>query len=81
VGHDHTRPVNAEMELLPASLAETAVLRRGPFTFASNSEARAIDDEMDPPFRRDTAQLHVKVPTPARKRGVVGRLKIDVHHG
>ena len=55
VGHDHTRPVDAEMELLPASLAATAVLRRGPFTFAPNREARAIDDEMNRPLGRDAA--------------------------
>ena len=37
VGDDHTRLVDAQMELLPASLAATAVLRRGPFTFAIQS--------------------------------------------
>ena len=81
VGHDHTQPVNAEMKLLPAPLAPTAVLRRGPFTFAHNRKARAIDDEMDRPLDRDAVQLDVEGPTPARKRGMVGRFEIDVHQG
>ena len=69
------------MELLPAPLAPTAVLRRGPFTFAHNRNARAIDDEMDRSLDRDAVQLDVEGLTPARKRGVVGRFEIDVHQG
>ncbi len=81
VGDDHAGPVDAEMELLPASLATTAVLRRGPFPFAHDREARAIDDEVDRPLGRDAVQGDVEVPTPARQRGVVGRFEIDVHEG
>ena len=69
------------MELLPPALAATAVLRRDPFTFAHNREARAIDDEMERPLSRDAVQLDVEVPTPARQRGVVGRFEVDVHQG
>ncbi len=69
------------MELLPASRAATAVLGRSPFPFAHNREARAIDDEMDRPLGRDAVQLDVQVPTPARQRGVVGRVEVGVHRG
>ena len=81
MGHDHTRPVDAEMELLPAALAATAVLGRSSFTFAHDREARAIDDEMDRPLGRDAVQPDVQVPTPARQRGMVGRLEGGVHRG
>ena len=79
VGHDHPRPIDAEMELLPAALATTAVLGRGSFPFAHDGETRAIDDEMDRPLGRDAVQPDVQVPTPTRQRGVVGRLEISVH--
>ena len=38
------------MELLPTSLAVSAVFRGGPFTLAHNRERRAVDDELDRPL-------------------------------
>ena len=79
LGHDHTRSVDAEMELPPASLAPSSVLRGGPFAFAHNREARAIDDEIDRALGWETGQLDREVLAPPRERGVVGRFEVNVH--
>ena len=66
---------------MPVVASSTAVLRRGPFPFAHDREARAIGDEVDRPPGRDAVQRDVEVPTAARQSRVVRRCKIDVHQG
>ena len=46
VGHDRTPLVDAEMELLPAALAEAAVFRSSPFSLAHNRQSRVA---LNPP--------------------------------
>ena len=65
MGHDRPRWVDAEMELLPAALAVSAVFRSGPFTFAYNRQSRTVNDELDGSVGRDTSEDE-----PARQRGL-----------
>ncbi len=47
---DRARFIDTEMELLPATLAASSVLRGGPVTFADDRESCAVNDEVNGPL-------------------------------
>ena len=44
---DHTRSIDAEVQLLPPAFSLSSMLRGSPLAFADDREPRAIDDEVD----------------------------------
>ena len=76
---DHTRTIDTEVELLPASFSLIAVLGGCPFAFANDRESRAIDDEMDGLVSTGTTKPDIEVLASSRKRRVVGGFEIDIH--
>ena len=80
LGDDDSRSVDTHRELLPASLAASAVVHGGPFTFAHNREARAVDDEMQAFVGRNSTKREVEVLAAPGERRVIGRGAVDTHH-
>ena len=68
------------MELLPASLTASAVFHGGPFTFAHNREARAVDDEMHAFVGRNSTKREVEVLAAPGEHRVIGRGAVDAYH-
>ena len=69
------------MELLPATLAAPAVFGRGPFPFAHDREAGAVDDQIDGALGRDPVELHIEPLTAPRERGVVRSVELGAQQG
>ena len=72
-GDDHTRPVDTEMPLLPASPPPSCMFRRGPFTLAHDREARAVDHEMQAGTCGGATKREVEMLATPGERGVIGR--------
>ena len=60
LGHDHTRPVDAQMELLPATPAAGPVFRGRPLAFPNDGQTRAVEDQMDAFAGRDGRRRRVR---------------------
>ncbi len=80
LGDDDSRSVDTHRELLPASLAASAMVHGGPFPFAHNREARAVDDEMQAFVGRNSTKREVEVLAAPGERRVIGRGAVDTHH-
>ena len=80
MGEDHARPIDAEMELLPATPAASPVCRGGPLAFADDGEARAVEYEMDAATRRDRSKTALQMLTAPGDGRMVGREEVRVHH-
>ena len=78
-GDDHTRSVDRNMELLPATRAASAVFRGGPFAFADYRESRAVDDEVHGFAPWDSTKGELEVLAAPRERRLIGRGKIEAH--
>ena len=79
-GDDHTRSVDTEMQLLPASPPPSSMFRRGPFTLAHDREARAVDNEMPAGTRGGATQREVEMLATPGERGVIGRGQVETQH-
>jgi hypothetical protein len=64
--NDHTRTINAEMELLPSTFPLLPVLGGRPFAFANDRESCAIDNEMDGLVGRGAAKPDIEILAAAR---------------
>src|SRR5262245_61925202 len=60
VGHDDTRSVDTQMELLPSARPAYAMLRPGPLAFADHRQSRTIDDQVEASARRDSSTREVE---------------------
>ena len=78
-GDDHTRSVDRNMELLPATRAASAVFRGGPFAFADYRESRAVDDEVHGFAPGDSTKGELEVLAAPRERRMIGRGQIEAH--
>ena len=78
-GDDHTRSVDRNMELLPATRAASAVFRGGPFAFADYRESRAVDDEVHGFAPWDSTKGELEVLAAPRERRMIGRGQIEAH--
>ena len=79
--HNHTRPVDTEMELCPPTLAVSPVCRGGPRAVAHDRQAGALDDAMDGARGRDATEHHSALLTPPQACGVVRRVHSCAPHG
>ena len=80
VSDDHARPIDAQMELLPAPRPAAAMFHGGPFTFTHHREPGTVDDQMDAGAREDAPQRQVEPLCPARQCGVIGRGQVEAQH-
>ncbi len=79
-GDDHTRSVDTDMQLLPASPPPSSMFRRGPVTRAHDREARAVDNEMQTGTRGGATQREVELLATPGARGVTGRGQVETQH-
>ena len=79
-GDDHTRSVDTEMHLLPASPPPSSMFRRGPFTLAHDREARAVDHEMQAGTCGGATKREVEMLATPGERGVIGRGQLETQH-
>ena len=77
---DRTGSVDAEVELLPTTLALPTVFRGRPLAFANDREPSAVDDEVDGFARWDSPKRNFQVLAAPRERSVIRDLEIDLHH-
>ena len=80
VSDDHTRSIDAQMELLPAPRPAASMFHGRPFTFTDNGEPGAVDDKMDARACGDATQRQGEPLCPAGQCGVIGRGQVEAQH-
>jgi hypothetical protein len=58
------------MQLLPGTLTAPSIFRCGPFAFADDRMASAVDDQMDCLFRGNASELDIEMLAASREGDV-----------